>query len=130
VCCWPRKPDPWLTEFLDSEHVEQLTSHTIVDYGALRRELDVVREQGWALVDREYEDHVCSLAAPVTDQRGEVVAAVSVSKLADESDISDTLAHLLTAARAISDDACRSASPDPASIPTRSAGQHVPPVAI
>jgi IclR family transcriptional regulator, pca regulon regulatory protein len=98
------KPDPWLTEFLESKHVEQLTSHTIVDHDALRRELDVVRDQGWALVDREYEDHVCSFAAPVTNQRGEVVAAVSVSKLRDESDISDTLTHLLTAAGAISND--------------------------
>jgi IclR family transcriptional regulator, pca regulon regulatory protein len=99
------KPDRWLAEFLESEQVEQLTSHTIVDHAALRRELDRVRDQGWSLVDREYEDRVCSFAAPVTDRRGEVVAAVSVSKLSDESDTSDTLAHLLDCARAISDDA-------------------------
>jgi IclR family pca regulon transcriptional regulator len=98
------RPGPWLTAFLDSRHVEPMTTHTIVDHAALRRELDLVRDQGWALVDREYEERVCSFAAPVTSHHGEVIAAVSVSKLRDESDTSQTLTHLLTAARAISQD--------------------------
>lgn len=56
-----------------------LTSHTITDVAALRTALDKVRSDGWALVDQELEDGLRSVAAPIRDATGEVVAAVNVS---------------------------------------------------
>ena len=38
-----------------------------------------MREQGWALVDQELEEGLRSIAAPVRDRGGRVVAAVNVS---------------------------------------------------
>jgi IclR family transcriptional regulator, pca regulon regulatory protein len=63
-------------------HVERLpalTSRTITDPGELRAELDRVRRQGWALVDQELEDGVRSVAAPLRDARGRVIAAINIS---------------------------------------------------
>lgn len=45
---------------------------------SLRAELDVVRAQGWALVDQELEHGLRSIAAPIT-VHGDVVGAVNVS---------------------------------------------------
>jgi IclR family transcriptional regulator, pca regulon regulatory protein len=58
---------------------EQLTNRTTVDEAELRAELDNVRCRGWALVDQELELGVRSVAAPVRDLRGRVLAAMNVS---------------------------------------------------
>jgi IclR family pca regulon transcriptional regulator len=46
---------------------------------ALRAEVDRVRGQGWALVDQELEEGLRSVAAPIRDRSGRVVAAVNLS---------------------------------------------------
>lgn len=56
----------------------RLTPHTIVDPDALRVELATVRARGWAEAVDEREIGVASLAAPVRDVHGDVVAAVSI----------------------------------------------------
>jgi IclR family pca regulon transcriptional regulator len=53
-----------------------MTQHTEAD---LRVVLDQVRDQGWALNDQELAPGLRSVAAPITDQHGVVVAAVNVS---------------------------------------------------
>jgi IclR family transcriptional regulator, pca regulon regulatory protein len=71
--------DDALAGYLSSVTLEPLTPHTITDPGALRAELGRVREQGWAMVDQELEEGLRSLAAPVLDDAGAVLAAVNVS---------------------------------------------------
>jgi len=46
---------------------------------ARREVLEQVREQGWAIVDQELEVGLRSVAAPVHDAAGSVVAAINVS---------------------------------------------------
>lgn len=55
------------------------TSRTITDVDALRAEVGRVRTQGWCIVDQELEDGLRSLAVPVRDRDGAVVAAMNVS---------------------------------------------------
>lgn len=62
-----------------TDPLERYTAHTLPDVAALERELDLVREQGWAATVEEYELGLNALAAPVHDHEGVVVAAVSVS---------------------------------------------------
>lgn len=57
----------------------RLTPHTITDPDELRAELRRVRAQGWASAVDEREVGVASLAAPVRDASGAVVAALSVA---------------------------------------------------
>lgn len=46
---------------------------------ARREVLEQVREQGWAIVDQELEAGLRSVAAPIHDRDGAVVAAINVS---------------------------------------------------
>jgi IclR family pca regulon transcriptional regulator len=59
--------------------IRPLTARAIDSAAALRRELDRIRAQGWALVDQELEEGLRSVAAPIRDRDGRVVAAVNVS---------------------------------------------------
>ncbi|GAA3513180.1 IclR family transcriptional regulator domain-containing protein [Georgenia daeguensis] len=85
-----------------------LTRYTITDRDQLFAELARVREQGWSIVDEELEEGLRSLAAPVRDRTGRVVAAVNVSTAARRGSattmLAETLPHLLAAADAITSD--------------------------
>ena len=56
----------------------QQTPRSITDPDALRAELEVVRARGWAEAVEEREIGVASIAAPISDASGRVVAAVSI----------------------------------------------------
>ena len=55
------------------------TGRTVTAQAELRRVLSAVARQGWALVDQEFEEGVRSLAVPLRDREGRVVAAMNVS---------------------------------------------------
>jgi IclR family transcriptional regulator, pca regulon regulatory protein len=69
----------WLDGYLASAKLRALTPHTIADAEALLAELATVRDQGWALVDQELEEGLRSVAAPIRDPAGHVVAAINVA---------------------------------------------------
>jgi IclR family pca regulon transcriptional regulator len=56
-----------------------LASRTITTPAGLHDELDRVRKQGWALVDQELEDGIRSIAAPLRNRSGRVIAAINLS---------------------------------------------------
>lgn len=58
---------------------EPLTESTIVSRGELERELERIRQRGWALSLGEREPDTFSLAAPVFDATGRIAAAVAVA---------------------------------------------------
>jgi IclR family pca regulon transcriptional regulator len=88
--------------------LRSLTRYTITDREHLLEELAKVRAKGWAMVDEELEEGLRSMAAPIRDRSGAVVAAVNMSTAARRGPssalISDLLPHLLATAGAISDD--------------------------
>ncbi|MCW2782129.1 MAG: Transcriptional regulator, IclR family [Marmoricola sp.] len=55
------------------------TALTITKRSALRRELDVVREQGYAVAVDELEVGLTAVAAPIHNAHGDVIASLSVS---------------------------------------------------
>ena len=71
--------EPALDAYLARVDLIPLTNRTVRTPDALRAELVKVRQQGWALVDQELEIGLRSLAAPIHDARGQVVAAVNIS---------------------------------------------------
>lgn len=71
--------DAALDAYLAEVRFERLTSHTLTSADALRAEVAEVRARGWALVDQELEEGLRSVAAPIRDRAGRVVAAVNVS---------------------------------------------------
>ena len=56
-----------------------LTQHTITNAEDLKKELERVRKQGYAIDNEEfYEGNIC-VAAPIRNYRGTIVAAISIS---------------------------------------------------
>jgi IclR family pca regulon transcriptional regulator len=97
-----------LDAYLSRAELRALTERTITDPATLRAELDRIRAQGWALVDQELEEGLRSIAAPIRDRDGHVVAAVNVSAHASRASpetVKSTLLEplLATAARIESD---------------------------
>jgi len=66
-----------LTEVLGDLKLEPLTEHTITDRSELKEELLKIREMGYALDNEEAFPGIRCIAAPIRDQMGKVVAAVS-----------------------------------------------------
>ncbi|NNJ13953.1 IclR family transcriptional regulator [Pseudomonas putida CSV86] len=71
--------DASLHEYLDRADLQPKTSRTIHDPQALLECLQVVRQQGWCIVDQELEQGLRSIAVPVYDASGQVLAALNVS---------------------------------------------------
>ncbi len=63
---------------LSGKPLAALTPDTITDAARLRVELARIRSRGWAEAVNEREIGVASIAAPVRNSRGEVVAAISI----------------------------------------------------
>jgi IclR family transcriptional regulator, acetate operon repressor len=59
--------------------LERLTPATVTDRARLQRELEAVRDQGYATIVDELEAGLSAVAAPVRDRDGEVVAALSAA---------------------------------------------------
>ncbi|MGN6751811.1 MAG: IclR family transcriptional regulator domain-containing protein [Intrasporangium sp.] len=72
-------PQSAVEAYLDRVVLEPLTDRTVVEPDALRAELDRVRRQGWAVVDQELAIGLRSVAAPVRNAAGDVVAAINAS---------------------------------------------------
>ncbi len=71
--------DDWLDGYLATAKLSAITTHTIADANRLRAEVLRIRRDGYALVDQELEEGLISLAAPIRDGDGRVIAAVNLS---------------------------------------------------
>ncbi|HIY74385.1 IclR family transcriptional regulator domain-containing protein [Intestinimonas butyriciproducens] len=63
----------------DTHPMRPHTEHTIITVSALRAELAKVRERGYAMDHEELEYGLTCIGAPILDQKGEAVAAISLS---------------------------------------------------
>ncbi|NUP20325.1 MAG: helix-turn-helix domain-containing protein [Streptomyces sp.] len=88
--------------------LKPLTARTLTSPEALRGELRRVRRQGYAIVDQELEEGLRSVAAPVRERGGEVVAGVNIAVHAGRNSVdsirADLLPHLLAAVARIEAD--------------------------
>lgn len=55
------------------------TDRTIIRPAELRKQLETVRAQGYAVDDEEFEVGIRAVSAPIRDREGEVIAAMSVA---------------------------------------------------
>lgn len=85
--------------------LKERTVNTIVDPAAFRRELATIQTRGYAIADEENEIGVRSLAAPVWDHFGNVIAAVSIAGPAQrltKKALASFVPDIVSAAEAIS----------------------------
>jgi IclR family acetate operon transcriptional repressor len=71
--------DPTVFEQIVAAGLPRHTQRTIVDPQQLALGLEMIRRDGIAIDNEEFEDGLTCAAAPVFDYRGRVIAAVSVS---------------------------------------------------
>lgn len=98
-------PEAQLHRLIEPERLVAHTPRTITDPERLHRELAWVRQHGFAIDDEEDREGVRCLAAPVFDQVGFVMGAVSVSAPAVHLSFPDALAlapHVIAAANQVS----------------------------
>jgi IclR family pca regulon transcriptional regulator len=74
---------PALEAFLATARLVARTPRTTASPDKLRRRLETVRRAGYALLDQELEAGVRSIAVPIVDAGGRVVAALNASGHAD-----------------------------------------------
>jgi len=67
-----------IDRFLSAGPLRRATPHTITDAVTLRTQLEQIRQRGWAQNINEAEVGVAAVAAPIRNQSGDVIAAVSV----------------------------------------------------
>lgn len=98
-------PQDRLEDILDGWELPARTEHSVVEMAVLRSQLDVIRSRGWAVNVDETEDGLTSIAAPIRNADGTVVASVSVvfpTDGLDEEGRSRFMRPCLDAAAAIS----------------------------
>jgi IclR family KDG regulon transcriptional repressor len=72
-------PDEELDELFDGVDLETFTPTSIRSLAQLRREVKLIREQGYAVDNSESTPDVRCVAAPIRDRSGAAVAAISIS---------------------------------------------------
>ncbi len=68
-----------LKDFFRRVRLKRYTPNTITSRSDLRAELDLIRKQGYGVDNAENEAEVKSVAAPVRDESGSIVAAISIA---------------------------------------------------
>lgn len=100
--------DPGAARSIQGDDLPSFTFRTLTDRVALQRDLATIRDQGWAASVGESEPGVSSIAAPIRDGGGFVVAAVGVEgqtdRMCDERSRPRpaVVSHVVRAGRSIS----------------------------
>ncbi|UPQ84560.1 helix-turn-helix domain-containing protein [Pseudomonas knackmussii] len=70
--------DAALTEYLEHANLQVKTSRTLHTPEAIRASVEEIRQKGWVIIDQELEVGLRSLAVPLKDSAGQVLAALNV----------------------------------------------------
>ncbi|ONM46777.1 IclR family transcriptional regulator domain-containing protein [Nocardia donostiensis] len=87
--------DDELDAYLRRASFTDLTGRTVVTADGLREHLAAARAQGYCLVDQELEVGLRSLAAPIHDPAGRVIAALNISTPAARYSLDDLTEKLI-----------------------------------
>ena len=68
-----------LKKLVRKRGLEKYTKYTITDIETLQREIDKVREQGFAADEQEYTEGLRCVAAPIYNNKGEITSALSIA---------------------------------------------------
>ena len=93
--------DAEVSEILAASSIRAHTPHTLTDPDDLMAEIGRVREKGYAVIDQELEMGLCSIAVPVSNGRGRVIAAVNVGAPAAILPAKELSGHCLKALREV-----------------------------
>lgn len=82
-------------EILEQLKPKIYTPNTIYEKKALLEELQKVKIQGYSIIDQELEIGLRSIAVPVFDKKGNVIAAINISTHAMRNSVDDMIIKFL-----------------------------------
>ncbi|NBO21504.1 MAG: IclR family transcriptional regulator, partial [Rhodobacteraceae bacterium] len=71
------------------------TALTLTGMAELMAEIARVRSQGFSIIDQEIEMGLCSIAVPLRNARGQVIAALNLGRAAGPEPMADVAPRLL-----------------------------------
>ncbi|WP_213301154.1 IclR family transcriptional regulator [Paraburkholderia sacchari] len=71
--------EPTLDATLGAMPLYAHTPRTVTDKDELKKIIAQVRQQGWSIIDQELEGGLISIAAPIRNRQGRVIAAMNIS---------------------------------------------------
>ena len=84
---------------IERQGLRKYTSKTVTTPAKLKRRIEEVKKQGFAIADGEYKTDLCAIAVPVWDHSGQVAAslmtAVPSDRISREKRIVDDLLSVL-----------------------------------
>lgn len=89
------EPQETQLEVLKQSALIKRTDKTICDIDQLLAEFKKVQSQGYSIVDQELELGLCSIAVPVSDRDGKVIASISISALSLKYSREDLIEKML-----------------------------------
>ena len=87
----PEVYEPWLAR----QELRAYTSHTVVDRDELRRRLQQIQHQGWAISEQQLEMNYRGIAVPLYDHKDHLVAAMSVTMPMESESSEDAARRVL-----------------------------------
>ena len=92
-------PDSELDAFIAGAKLQSFTPYTTIDKNQLRLVIQKIRRTGYSLVDQELEIELRSIAVPIHNAGGRVIAAMNVSAQASRTAKKQMLERFLPALR-------------------------------
>ncbi len=99
-------PAEKLDEFLTRVEFKRFTERTVATAEKLRQVLRLVQRNSYSIVDQELESGLRSMAVPIRDSAGRVVAALNVGAHAQRVSIQDLQVRFLPHLRAAAQELC------------------------
>lgn len=79
-------PDERINEIVETYGLPEQTQHTITDADALWKEVETIRERGYAFNIEESVEGLHAVGAPITDEDDVAIGAISISGAANRLD--------------------------------------------
>jgi DNA-binding IclR family transcriptional regulator len=68
-----------VNRIISADNFKKFTEHTITNPEDLKNHLKMIKERGYSIDDREHEENIRCISAPIFDNQGRVIAAFSVT---------------------------------------------------
>lgn len=92
-----------LDAVLRRSNLMEHTKRTVTDLDKLKKIIAADHKRGWAVVNQELEEGLCSVAVPLLDHTGRIIAAMNVSGNAQRTSESEMVKQVLPKLRAAAD---------------------------
>lgn len=76
-----------LEKYVKHKGLEKYTANTITTLPNLKEELKLIREKGYAIDNKEHEKEIVCVAAPIFEDQGDVVGALSIAAPASRKSV-------------------------------------------